>query len=240
MKYRNLAIDAIKGLAIVAVVLYHFGGYLPYGYLGVDIFFVVGGYLLTGSLYKRFERGEFNFRKFILKKIVRLLPLVILASILAVGFGYFMMLPDDYENLAQSAIASSVFANNILQCITTKNYWDIVNLYKPLMHLWYVGVLMQAYVILPLLYMIFVKISKNIRKSMLCVTVAVTVLSFTMYLLPFFSSAWKFYYLPFRLFEITIGGLLVFWNPDIDNKYRKGIACFSVILLLILLCFSSF
>lgn len=77
------------------------------------------------------------------------------------------MLPDDYENLAQSAIASSVFVNNILQCITTKNYWDVINLYKPLMHLWYICVLVQTYVILPPIYLLVVKFSKDIKKGLL-------------------------------------------------------------------------
>ena len=78
--------------------------------------------------------------------------MVILASLITVVIGFFLMLPDDYENLAESAIASSVFANNILQCITTRNYWDVANDYKPLMHTWYVGLIMQFYLIYPVLF----------------------------------------------------------------------------------------
>ena len=140
---RSIYLDFLKGIAIVAVVLYHFGGgLLPYGYLGVDIFFVIGGYLTIGSLKRQIEGGKFNFWRFLFRKIIRLYPLVIFVSIISMGIGYFLMLPDDFENLAESAIASSVFANNVIQCITTKNYWDVINLYKPLMHLWYVGLLL--------------------------------------------------------------------------------------------------
>ena len=146
------------------------------------------------------------------------------------------MLPDDYENLAQSVIASSAFSNNILQCITTKNYWDVVNLYKPLMHLWYVGVLMQSYLALPLLYILFAKRAENVKQRMFGVTVAITIVSFTLYFIPSFSAAWKFYYLPFRLFEITSGGLLVFRNPKASAGFKKGIEAVSVLLLLFLLC----
>jgi hypothetical protein len=67
-------------------------------------------------------------------------------SILSLAIGYVLWLPNDYENLAETVIASTVFSNNILSGITTKNYWDAINEYKPLMHMWYVGILMEYYV----------------------------------------------------------------------------------------------
>ena len=133
------------------------------------------------------------------------------------------MLPDDYENLAESAIASSVFANNILQCITTKNYWDIVNLYKPLMHLWYVGLLMQAYIVLPLIFMILVKLTKNSTRGIKIGIIGLTMVSFALFLIPQFPTAWKFYFLPFRIFEITAGGILVAWKPQLDDRIKNGL-----------------
>ena len=170
MKQRNMAIDGIKGLAIIAIAFYHFGGgFLPYGYLGVDIFLVISGYLFVKQITAQITQNEFHYFSFITKKILRLWPIIIVAIISSLIIGYFLMLPDDYENLAESAIASSVFANNILQCITTKNYWDIVNLYKPLMHLWYVGLLMQAYIIFPFFYIIAAKIVENNKKAMMII-----------------------------------------------------------------------
>ena len=233
---RNIYIDAMKGLAIIAVVLYHFGGnVLPYGYLGVDVFFVLGGFLLIRQLNAQFEKGEFGYFRFLLKKLLRLWPLVLLAVIVSMLAGAFLMLPNDYENLAESAVASSVFANNVLQCITTKNYWDIVNLYKPLMHLWYVGVLMQAYAVLPLLYLAVVKILKNVRKAMAFVTVALSVLSLIFYLIPAFSSAWKFYYLPFRIFELTLGGIPALYGCKLGEKGKKAASIVSAVLIAVML-----
>ncbi len=212
------------------------GGILPYGYLGVDIFFVVGGFLLIRSLMKQFKEGTFNYWNFIFRKIIRLWPLVILGSIISVCGGYFLMLPDDYENLAESAIASSVFANNILQCITTKNYWDIVNLYKPLMHLWYVGLLMQAYIVLPLIFMILVKLTKNSTRGIKIGIIGLTMVSFALFLMPQFSTAWKFYYLPFRLFEITAGGILLLFKPRMTAKCKSILGWGGFFILLFLLC----
>ena len=234
---RNLAIDAIKGLAIMAVALYHFGGgILPYGYLGVDIFFVVGGYLFIASIKKKLEEGKFNYWHFCFRKIIRLWPLVILASIVSVGLGFFLMLPDDYENLAESAIASSVFSNHILQCITTKNYWDVVNLYKPLMHLWYVGVLMHAYIVIPLVFIALIKLTKSRTKGITIGIVGLTLVSLALFLMPQFSTAWKFYYLPFRTFEITTGGLLTIWKPSVTKQIKKIGSVTLSLLLTLLLC----
>ena len=137
MEYRQ-DIDSLKGIAIIAVVLFHLG-LLESGYLGVDIFFVINGFLLVPSVCKAIDDSAFSFFNFMEKRIVRLLPLIVLASVTSLILGYFLMLPDDYENLAQTVIASNMFSENILSLITT-NYWDVQTGCKPVMHLWYVGI----------------------------------------------------------------------------------------------------
>ena len=91
------SLDFLKGIAIIAVVLYHFdgGGIIPYGYLGVDIFFVVGGYFLIRQLYERFQTNSFSYWKFVYRKLIRLYPLIILAIVVSLVAGFFLMLPDD-------------------------------------------------------------------------------------------------------------------------------------------------
>ncbi|GFI43257.1 O-acetyltransferase OatA [Lachnospiraceae bacterium] len=213
------------------------GGYLPFGYLGVDIFYVISGYFLVKGLLRQYEQKQFYYWKFILHKVIRLWPLVLLAAIAALLIGCFLMLPDDYENLAESAFASSLFANNVLQAITTKNYWNIVNLYKPLMHMWYIGVLMQAYVVLPVIYMICVKLFKGIRRGILMGTSLMMCISLLLYLLPCFTVAWKFYYLPFRIFEIMAGGIVVFVSDlKITDRMKRCLAVASSLTILLILC----
>ena len=89
-------IDALKGIAIVAVVLFHLG-LLKSGYLGVDAFFVINGFLVIPSMIKKIENRDFSFFNFLEKRVVRLLPLIVLASALSLLFGIFLMLPDDLE-----------------------------------------------------------------------------------------------------------------------------------------------
>ena len=143
---RRKDLDTLKAIAIIAVILYHLG-VSPYGYLGVDLFFVINGFLITESLLRNAEAGTVSYGGFIVKRFCRLYPLVILSSLLSMLLGAISMLPDNYENVAMSVVASNLFSNNILAAITTKNYWDVVNNYKPLMHMWYLGILAEFYMI---------------------------------------------------------------------------------------------
>lgn len=214
-------LDALKGIAIIAVVLFHMG-LLKSGYLGVDAFFVINGILVIPSVIKKISQSEFSFFSFMEKRIVRLLPLIVLASAVALSLGYFLMLPDHYENLAQSVIAGNLLSENILSAITTKNYWDVVNEYKPLMHLWYVGVLFEFYIVFPILMLISNGCAKLLKqdgsKWMTACLVIVTIGSFALYLSPIGSTGDKFYYLPYRIFELGIGGCI----PLIFSNLNRG------------------
>ena len=234
-KPRNQLIDALKGVAIVAVVLYHFAGDIFLnGYLGVDVFFVISGYFFIKSLLKQYRDDNFNYSDYFFRKIIRLWPLIIIIATISMAVGYFVMLPDDYENLAQSSIASIFFSNNILQCITTKNYWNISNLYKPLMHLWYVGVLMQAFVFFPLIVNLLKKKTDGI-KALKISTIGVTIVSLALFAMPFISDSQKFYYLPFRFFEVTIAGFVVLFEPKIPKGVKTLMTIASIVGIILLL-----
>ena len=138
-----------------------------------------------------------------------------------------MMLPDDFENTAQSVIATNFFGNNILESITTKNYWDVGNEYKPLMHTWYVGLLMQYYVLISLLLFIVGKlISETNKRRKINVILAsfLGLLSLFLYIISDDACA-KFYYLPYRLYEFCAGALVYYLfahkNIDIQNSVAK-------------------
>lgn len=204
-------LDALKGIAIIAVVLFHIG-LLKSGYLGVDAFFVINGFLVIPSMVRKINDGTFNYFGFMEKRIIRLLPLIVVASAVALGLGYFLMLPDHYENLAQSVIASCGMSENILSAITTKNYWDVVNDYKPLMHLWYVGILFEFYLVMPLVLTVVNKVSKLLRKDeqkgMFLSLVFLALISLMLFLNPDVTTGDRFYYLPYRLFELLLGGII--------------------------------
>lgn len=205
-------IDILKGLAIIAVVLYH-AGISHNGYLGVDVFFVINGFLIVPKVVNDICAGRFAYIPFLEKRIVRLLPLLLLISLIVLLVGCVIgMLPDDYENLSQSVIATNILSNNILQAITTKNYWDAVNEYKPLMHTWYVGILFEFYIILPIFTSILKYVANKIKKDCKDVInigfIALTIISFILYLMPSVSIGDRFYLPQYRFFELAIGGLI--------------------------------
>ncbi|SFR31335.1 Peptidoglycan/LPS O-acetylase OafA/YrhL, contains acyltransferase and SGNH-hydrolase domains [Robiginitalea myxolifaciens] len=200
-KYRE-DIDGLRAIAVLAVIIFHFG-HLPAGYLGVDIFFVISGFLITGIIYKEHLSGKFSLKDFYLRRIKRIIPLVLFICTVALVLGIAFMLPDDLENLAQSVIATNFFNNNTLQILTTKNYWDVVNEFKPLMHTWSLGIEEQYYLVYPFLFLMLGRLNS---KWILWSLIALTLLSLGLFVSPF-PEYIKFYTLPFRFFELSIGGV---------------------------------
>ena len=210
-------IDGLRAIAVLSVILYHFG-YLPNGYLGVDVFFTISGYLITKILYEESLENRFSVVNFYLRRIRRIIPLVLFVSFTALLIGVFVMLPDDLENLCQSVIATNYFSNNILLKITTVNYWNIANEYKPLMHTWSLGVEEQFYLIYPFLFLLF---TGKKQKYILPVLILLTTLSFCLVLLSSDNAA-KFYFIQFRFYELSLGGLgaVLFHRKIVSNRYQ--------------------
>lgn len=235
MNSRNQILDLFKGIAIVAIILYH-AGLFTFGYLGVEIFLVVGGYLITKSIMRTYEKGRFSYWNYLCKRLVRLWPLALLITIVSLAIGYFFMLPDAYKNTCQTAVGTSLFANNFVQYITSGNYWDTANEYKPLMHTWYLGVMFQFYVIYPLIFMLCHRFAKNLVSASRGVLWIVFGLSLLLYLLPGIGNAVNFYLLPSRLFEFAAGGLLALYGAG-QQKLKNNQALFVLLFLAFALLF---
>ncbi len=227
-KYRS-DIDGLRAIAVLAVIIFHFG-YLPNGYLGVDVFFVISGFLITGIIYKQSNDNRFSIIEFYLRRTRRIMPLALFVTLIALGVGIVTMLPDDLDNLSQSVIATNFFSNNILQAITTKDYWDVVNEYKPLMHTWSLGIEEQFYLVYPFLLMLVMK-----KKSTwtLPVIFIFAVASLVLYLLPYYEEYEKFYLIFFRFWELAVGGIaaIALRGKLIEHKY-SALLILSLILLL--------
>lgn len=228
IKYRE-DIDGIRAYAVIAVIIFHLG-FLPNGYLGVDIFFVISGFLITSIIYKDLHIGNFSILKFYERRIRRIIPLLIFITSVALVIGLILMLPDDLENLAQSAVASNFSANNILMLITSSDYWATKNEYKPLMHTWSLGVEEQFYLLYPFLLLIVSKIRLRLVVHFLIVTSFLSLLLFLFYGNP--SS--KFYLLQYRFFELSVGGLFAvfFYKRTISNTVSKYLFILSALVLL--------
>ncbi|UPZ16061.1 acyltransferase family protein [Flavobacterium humidisoli] len=216
--YYRTDIDGLRAIAVLAVIFFHFG-FFSNGYLGVDVFFVISGYLITTIVYRESKENKFSVTNFYIRRVRRIIPLVLLILTLTIVIGVIVMLPDDLENLAQSVVATNFFANNILQLITTHDYWNIVNEYKPLMHTWSLGVEEQFYFIYPILFLIFGN-SKKVKYilPLLILLSAISVLLFFFYS----DTNSKFYLIQYRFWELSFGGIgaILTINKNLNGKYK--------------------
>ena len=223
-------IDGLRAIAVIAVIAFHFG-LLPNGFLGVDVFFVISGYLITGIIFRELKNNRFSILNFYMRRTRRILPLTLFVVFCSLLIGMVFMLPDDLENLAQSVVATNLFGNNVLQAITTKNYWDVVNEYKPLMHTWSLGVEEQYYIIYPLLLLF---IGKYNRRWLLPMISILGITSLLLYFSPF-NEYKKFYYLPFRFFELALGSIAALYLKDkrLIHNYAAILVSALIVILLV-------
>jgi len=227
-KDRHLDLDMLKGLAVIAVILYH-AGWCKSGYLGVDVFFVVSGFLVVPKVVREIENCTFSYLRFVEKRIFRLLPLVLVVCGVALAISYSQMLPVDLRYLSEEVIASSLFGNNLLQAVTTQNYWAAIY-HKVLMHNWYLGVLFQFYLFFPLVMLLF-------KKRMRLVLFSLSLLSLLLYLLPIDTIGNKYYLLQYRFFELAAGGLIGLKQPK--SSVGMSYAPYILFALMTLLVFGG-
>ncbi|WP_024278767.1 acyltransferase [Xanthobacter sp. 126] len=207
MKYRS-EVDGLRAFAVMPVIFFH-AGFWPFtgGYIGVDIFFVISGYLITSILIKEVATDSYSILRFYERRARRILPALFLVMGVTAVFCYFFMLPDELKRFGQSVVATTLFSNNILLTLTS-GYWDMDSEFKPLLHTWSLGVEEQYYILFPLyIYAGWKLFPKALAPSLAAIGVASLVL-----------ACWSvtrhpdaaFYLLPTRAWELLIGSIAAF------------------------------
>lgn len=218
MKYRP-EIDGLRAIAVLAVIIFHAGfALLPRGFLGVDIFFVISGYLITAIISQDMQSGSFSFRDFYARRARRILPALYLVVLTCLPLGFYFLIREDMLDLAHSAIWSTLFAPNFYFW-DTADYFSRSAEFKPLIHTWSLGVEEQFYLLFPLL---MVLLTARLRPSAVAL---VGGLSFA--LAVFFQRHDPdavFYLLPFRAWELSAGALAALLEPRILERVRGGAA----------------
>lgn len=211
-------IDGIRALAIFLVLFFHiFPNNFTGGYIGVDIFFVISGYLITRVISNQIKTTQFGFKNFLFNRITRLLPALLVTLIFSIIFGWIILLPLEYKELNKQLISSGFFASNFL-FIFESGYFDPASSKKVFLHLWSLGVEAQFYILWPILY---IK-SKKLKISSSILACALIILSFTLNLLLNKHPDINFYNPISRLWEFLIGSLLFFHYPtEIFSRKSK-------------------
>lgn len=230
--YRN-DIDVIKTISIIAVVLYHvLGEECSTGYLGVDVFFVIGGFLVIPNILNAVVKDEFKYFTFIKTRIERMLPLLVMVCFVVVVVAICFMVPEDLLTVVESSIASIVFANNYLSLFLCADYWDWTNEFKPLMHTWYSSVLMQLYVVVPLIMLVVNKLikgeEKRKRKAQIYLLFILSIISISFFIFCNRNEL-RFYLLTARAYEFVIGGIVgIIRDSRKESEQKNSNICKAV------------
>jgi peptidoglycan/LPS O-acetylase OafA/YrhL len=199
-------IDGLRALAVVPVVLYHFrvpgfGG----GFVGVDVFFVISGFLITSLIFGEMRAGEFSILRFYERRVRRIFPALFTVVLATLAVGVAVFFPRDLLRLAESAIATALFASNFDFWLQS-GYFDVGADLKPLLHTWSLAVEEQFYLVFPALLRL---LHTGKRRSLLGFVTALAVMSFAL-------SLWAvsehpsaaFYLAPYRTWELMLGAIL--------------------------------
>ena len=207
-------IDGLRAVAVLAVLAFHaFPQLVPGGFTGVDVFFVVSGYLITGTIIGRRAKGLFTLRDFYARRIRRIFPAltVVVASVLVAGS--FLLLPLEFAQVARHAAASAVFGSNFLLW-NEAGYFDVASHLKPLLHLWSLAIEEQFYIVWPLLLLLLLRFGRF--TPLLVVALAAMSLATSVWLVAHDAVA-AFYSPLSRAFELLVGCALAL-SPKIPAR----------------------
>jgi peptidoglycan/LPS O-acetylase OafA/YrhL len=198
----------LRAIAVLAVLLFH-AGLSPFagGYVGVDVFFVLSGYLITGIVVKDLEAGTFSLIRFYERRARRILPALFLVILVCTGVAWIVLVPSDLALFGRSVAAVTVFASNVLFW-KEAGYFDTEAHLKPLLHTWSLGVEEQFYLFFPIALLLLWKLRRRWRVIAI-ILVALASLALAQRLVAT-QPTMVFYLLPTRAWELLIGGLLAF------------------------------
>lgn len=205
-------VDGLRAVAVIPVILFHAGfEWFSGGFVGVDVFFVVSGYLITGIIYGEIKKGEFSIVKFYERRVRRILPALSFVSVTCLIFAWMWMLPTEFKRLSESLVAVNLFVSNIY-------FWQSLDYFtgpaemEPFLHTWSLAVEEQFYLFFP----IFMLIAAGLRKVLLLSVIIIGGLASLLlaeYAASHHSTA-NFYLLPTRAWELMAGAVIAIYTYD--------------------------
>jgi len=225
-------INGLRAIAVIAVVLFHFAPLLvPGGFAGVDIFFVISGFLMTGIIFRGFNNNSFFLFKFYVSRANRIIPVLTVLSLVLLILGWFNLSPIDYETLAKDIISSLGFYSN-MSYWHQSGYFDAASYEKWLLHTWSLSVEWQFYIIYPIVLLFLKKfLSTNQIKWFIWIGIIIS-FSISIYATNKWPTA-AYYLLPSRGWEMLIGGAAYLYPINLNDKNKKWLEGFGLLLILL-------
>lgn len=200
-------IDGLRAVAILSVVIFHaFPFRLPGGFVGVDVFFVISGFLISTIIFRSLQRGDFSFAEFYAHRIKRIFPALIVVLTACYAFGWFTLLPNEFKQLGKHMAAGAGFVQNIVLWQEV-GYFDTASELKPLLHLWSLAIEEQFYLIFPVLIFAVWRIGLNV----LTVVLLLVLISFGLNITGVTTNPTEtFFMLQTRAWELLAGSILAY------------------------------
>lgn len=200
-------IDGLRAIAVLSVLAYHGNPHwLPGGFVGVDIFFVISGFLISSIIFTGLDRGTFSFADFYARRIKRIFPALALVLMFVIVVGWLVLFTDEYQSLGKHVAAGAAFLSNVALW-NEAGYFDPAAVYKPLLHLWSLGIEEQFYLIWPTLFLLVSKRGVNRLLPILVITFG----SFALNVMRISKDdVGTFYLPPTRFWELSLGSILAY------------------------------
>jgi peptidoglycan/LPS O-acetylase OafA/YrhL len=205
-KYRP-DIDGLRAIAVSSVVAFHtFPNFFKGGYVGVDIFFVISGYLISGIIVDAVERDRFSYLDFYIRRIRRIFPALVIVIAATLVVGWYVLLPDEFERLGKHLAAGAGFATNLVLW-SEAGYFDVSSDTKPLLHLWSLAIEEQFYILWPLI----LGLVWRRKRGLLFATLSIAAISFAYNVISVVHHPVAAFYSPLaRFWELMLGGILAY------------------------------
>ncbi len=221
-KYRS-DIDGLRAVAVLSVVAFHaFPAWMKGGFIGVDVFFVISGFLISIIIFENLDKGTFSFADFYARRIKRIFPALLLVLVASYTFGWFALLADEYKQLGKHIAAGAGFVSNFVLW-SEAGYFDSSAETKPLLHLWSLGIEEQFYIVWPLVLWLAWKR----RFNLLTLTILVAVMAFYLNLKGVQKDLVATFYSPqTRFWELLSGSILAWftlYKKDAFANYKLKI-----------------
>lgn len=236
-------IDGLRALAVLSVVAFHFNDYrVPNGFLGVDIFFVLSGYLITNVIYNEIKQNKFSFKDFYIRRIKRILPAFFTVLIVGLALARLLFLPDDYSEVKESALSAILFVGNFFFAQLDGGYFSGEINQKPFLQLWSLAVEEQFYFIFPIILIGLTSFTQKCKRFIRSGTILILILlglTIISTLSGLIHYTWDSYYLAhIRFSEMLIGAMLAIFlvehpKSQISSINNKILSIVSLIIILV-------
>lgn len=230
-------IDGLRAVAVIGVLLFHADFGLPGGYVGVDVFFVISGFLITSLILRDLRNGTFSIFEFWERRIRRILPALAVVTAFTLIAGYFILLPADYRALGTGVISLVVFSSNIKFWLET-SYFQPTADQKPLLHTWSLSVEEQFYLLIPLLLWMIFRLGKPHWVRAAIIAGGLVSLALSIYG-SYRAPSPTFFLLPTRAWELAVGSLLSFARPIASYKLREAMGWLGLAAIILPFAFYS-